>query len=97
MPTKMARSATEPPFEVPGLRQSTAPPGGLVRKRQKRKNSRRFGVHLENPGENPSWAESWADDGYRFAQPILRSAPGIDVPRSNALLAKGELPCSGGH
>ena len=50
MPAKMARSATRPPFEVPGLRQSSAPPGGLVRKRKKRKIPRRFGVHLENPG-----------------------------------------------
>jgi hypothetical protein len=29
---------------------SPAPPGGLVGTRQKRKNPRRFGVHLENPG-----------------------------------------------
>jgi hypothetical protein len=50
MPAKMARSGTQPPFEVPGLRQSSAPPGALVRKRKKRKNPRRFGVHLENPG-----------------------------------------------
>jgi hypothetical protein len=50
MPAKMARSATQPPFEVPGLRQSSPPPSGLVRKRKKSKIPRRFGVHLENPG-----------------------------------------------
>ena len=50
MRAKMARSATQPPFEVPGLRPSSAPPGALVRERKKRKNPRRFGVHLENPG-----------------------------------------------
>lgn len=50
MPAKMARSATQPPFQVPGLRPSSAPPGALVRERKKRKNPRRFGVHLENPG-----------------------------------------------
>jgi para-nitrobenzyl esterase len=30
--------------------QSSAPPGSLAKTRQKRKNSARFGVHLENPG-----------------------------------------------
>ena len=50
MLAKMARSAPRPPFGVPGLRQPSAPPGCLVRTREKRKNSRRFGVHLENPG-----------------------------------------------
>jgi len=32
-----------------GWRQSSAPPSGLARTRQKRKSPRRFGVHLENP------------------------------------------------
>jgi hypothetical protein len=44
-----------PPFGVPGLRQSSAPPGGLVRTPQQRKNSPQFGVHLGNPGSKPEW------------------------------------------
>ena len=51
MPAQMARSATQPPFEVPGLRQSSAPPSGLVRTRKKSNIPRRFGVHLENPDQ----------------------------------------------
>ena len=39
-----------PPFGVPGLRPPSAPPGGLVKTRQQRKNPPRFGVHLGNPG-----------------------------------------------
>jgi hypothetical protein len=39
MRAKMARSATQPPFEVPGLRQSSAPPGGLVQKAEKAQKS----------------------------------------------------------
>jgi hypothetical protein len=35
---------------VPGLRPPSAPPGGLVKTRQQRKNPPRFGVHLGNPG-----------------------------------------------
>jgi hypothetical protein len=50
MPEKMARSAPRPPFGGPALRQSSAPPCGLVRTWQKRKNPPRFGAHLENPG-----------------------------------------------
>jgi hypothetical protein len=48
-PAKMARSAPRPPFGVPGLRPPSAPSGGLVRTRQKRKNPPRFEAHLENP------------------------------------------------
>jgi hypothetical protein len=41
---------------------SPAPPGGLVGTRQKRKNPRRFGVHLENPGrlERPKEMHQWS-------------------------------------
>jgi hypothetical protein len=48
---QMGRSAPRPPFGVPGLRQSSVPPGGLARTRPKHKNPHRFGVHLENPSE----------------------------------------------
>jgi hypothetical protein len=50
MPAKMAGSAFLPSFGVPELRPPSAPPGGLVKKRPKRKNLLSFGVHLENPG-----------------------------------------------
>jgi hypothetical protein len=33
-------------------RPPAAPPGGLVKTRQQRKNPPRFGVHLGNPGSN---------------------------------------------
>jgi hypothetical protein len=52
MPAKMAGSAFLPSFGVPELRPPSAPPGGLVKKRPKRKNLLSFGVHLENPGLN---------------------------------------------
>jgi hypothetical protein len=42
---------------VPGLRPPSAPPGGLVKTRQQRKNPPRFGVHLGNPG-----LEQWIED-----------------------------------
>ena len=50
MPAKMAGSAFLPSFGVPELRPPSALPGGLVKKRPKRKNPPSIGGHLENPG-----------------------------------------------
>ena len=48
------REGMTPKPVMPGLRPPSAPPGGLVKTRQQRKNPPRFGVHLGNPGLSPS-------------------------------------------
>jgi hypothetical protein len=49
MPARMTRSAPQSPFELPEVR-AVVRANCLARTPEKRKNSRRFGVHLENLG-----------------------------------------------
>ena len=63
MSAKMARSALQPPFRVPRLRPVVRTAGSLVRKRRKRKNSTRVGVHMGNPSY--SWSKEFLEAGKR--------------------------------
>ena len=48
MPGRMTRSAPQSPFEPPEVRAVVRATRSCHRTPEKRKNSRRFGVHLEN-------------------------------------------------
>jgi hypothetical protein len=48
MPARMSRSRPQSPFELPEL--GSRPRHRLARKPEKRKNSRQFGIRLENRG-----------------------------------------------